>query len=277
MHSWSILETIASLSTGGWCSDFRCLLGTRTCYLDRIWEWVRNPEEPALLWLSGVNGSGKSAISHEFAATLHEKRWPYSCFFFRQDDNVTAESAIRRLAYGLSSVNGLRELIVQAMELSLDIRIKRTEAELFSSLVVTPLRQFSFICSTPVVLVIDGVDKCPADIRQTFLSAISAGFHKLPSTAKVYLTSCPEVDMRNSLDALEPLKIPVTIGVGMDNGDIEKYLKHEFKRISEAASLEETWPTTERERDAISLAPKAGGLSMGVYPVIGAGKSDSTL
>ncbi|KAI0270351.1 hypothetical protein BGY98DRAFT_1100720 [Russula aff. rugulosa BPL654] len=224
-------RVLEGLDTGGWRSDRRCLPGTRTRYINRILEWIRNPEGPALCWLNGIAGAGKSSISHELAATLHAKRRPYSCFFFRQDDGTMALSAIRLLAYGLSFVSGLRELIIQAMEQSNDTRVNLTMGEQFTTFIVTPLQEFASICPLrTVVLVIDGVDECPADIRPSFLSAISAGVPLLPSTVKVYLTSRPRVDVHQCLEALKPLNIPVTVGVGMDDGDIEYYLQHELRR-----------------------------------------------
>ena len=254
-------RVLEGLDTGGWRSDRRCFPGTRTRYIHRVWEWVRNPDGPALCWFNGVAGAGKSAISHELAATLHAKRRPYSCFFFRQDDGTMAHSAIRLLAYGLSFVSGLRELIIQAMEQSNDTRVDLTMGEQFTSFIVTPLQEFASICPLmTVVLVIDGVDECPADIRPSFLSAISAGVPLLPSTVKVYLTSRPRVDVRQCLEALEPLKIPMTVGVGLDDGDIEYYLQHELERISKAAGLEKTWPASQIKKDASALASKAGGL-----------------
>jgi NACHT domain len=254
-------RVLEGLDTGGWRSDRRCLPGTRTRYINRIREWIRNPEGPALCWLNGIAGAGKSSISHELAATLHAKRRPYSCFFFRQDDGTMALSAIRLLAYGLSFVSGLRELIIQAMEQSNDTRVNLTMGEQFTTFIVTPLQEFASICPLrTVVLVIDGVDECPADIRPSFLSAISAGVPLLPSTVKVYLTSRPRVDVHQCLEALKPLNIPVTVGVGMDDGDIEYYLQHELEKISKAAGLEKTWSASQIKRDASVLASKAGGV-----------------
>jgi hypothetical protein len=62
------------------------------------------------------------------------------------------------------------------------------------------------------------------------------------------------------LEALEALKIPVNVGIGMDDGDIEYYLQHELERISKAAGLEKTWPASQIKRDASALASKAGGV-----------------
>ena len=214
-----------------------------------------------MCWLSGVAGSGKSSISHEIAATLHAKRRPYSCFFFRHDDGPLALSAVRLLAYGLSFVSGLRELIVQAMEQFNDTRVNPTMEEQFAALIVAPLQEFASICpQTTVVLVVDGVDECPADIRSSFLSAVSSGAPLLPPTVKILLASRPRSDVRGHLEALKPLEISVAVGAGKDGGDVEHFLQHELERISKAAGLEHAWSASDIKRDAGALASRAGGL-----------------
>lgn len=255
------LRLTEGLDTGGWRSDRRCLPGTRARYVSRIWEWARSSEGPALCWLHGVAGSGKSAIGHELAATLHAKRRPYSCFFFRHDDGSLALSAVRLLAYGLSFVSGLREFVIQAMEQSNDTRVNPTMEEQFTSLIIAPLQEFASISPlTTVVLVIDGVDECPADIRPSFLAAIRSGVPLLPPTVKIFLASRPHGDVRGHLKALEPLEIPLAVGTGRDDGDIEHFLQHELDRISKAAGLERSWSASEIKRDAGALASRAGGL-----------------
>ncbi|KAH9037680.1 hypothetical protein EDB85DRAFT_2198460 [Lactarius pseudohatsudake] len=226
------------LNTAGWRSDRRCLPGTRTRYIDRIWEWIRTPDGPVLCWLNGVAGSGKSAISHELAATLHAKRRPYSCFFFKHDDAALALSAVRLLAYGLSFVSGLRELVIQALELSDDTRVHPTMEEQFMALIVTPLQEFAAICpETTVVLVIDGVDECPADTRPAFLAAIRAGVLHLPASVKIFLASRPRGDVRGVVEALAPLDVHLAAG-----------------------KLERTWSSSQIKKDAGALSAKAGGL-----------------
>jgi hypothetical protein len=172
-----------------------------------------------------------------------------------------ARSAVRLLAYGLSFVSGLRELIIRAMEQSNDTRVNPTMEEQFASFIVTPLREFASICPlVTIALVIDGVDECPADIRPSFLAAIASGIPLLPSTVKVFLSSRPRVDVRKCFEALELLEISVAVGVGLDDGDIEHFLQHELEMTSKAAGLEKAWSASQIKIDASALASKAGGL-----------------
>lgn len=249
------------LNTGGWRSDRRCLPGTRTRYIDRIWEWVRSPDGPTLCWLNGVAGSGKSTISHELAATLHARRRPYSCFFFKHDDAALALSAVRMLAYGLSFVSGLRELVIQALEQSDDTRVHPTMEEQFMALIVTPLQEFAVICpETTVVLVIDGVDDCPADTLPALLAALRAGMLRLPASVKVFLASRPRGDVRSAIEVLVPLDVHLTVGAGKDDGDVELFLQRELLRICEARGLERAWSPSQIKKDTAALSAKASGL-----------------
>ena len=214
-----------------------------------------------MCWLHGVAGSGKSSISHELAATLHSKRRAYSCFFFRHDDGSLASSAVRLLAYGLSFVSGLHELVIRAMEQSNDTRVNPTMEEQFASLIVGPLTEFASISPlTTVVLVIDGVDECPADIRPSFLAAIRSGAPLLPPTVKLFLASRSRGDVRSYVEALGPLEVSVDVGIGTDDGDIERFLQHELEMISKASKLDSSWTASQIKKDAGALASKAGGL-----------------
>ncbi|KAH9041808.1 hypothetical protein EDB84DRAFT_933203 [Lactarius hengduanensis] len=163
--------------------------------------------------------------------------------------------------YGLSFVSGLRELVVQALEQADDTRTHPTMEEQFMALVVTPLREFAAICpETTVVLVIDGVDKCPADTRPAFLAALRAGIPRLPSNVKVFLASCQRGDVRDVVEPLEPLDIYLAVGDGQDDGDIELYLQCELLQICKARRLERTWSPEQVKRNVHLLSVKAGGL-----------------
>jgi hypothetical protein len=67
-------------------------------------------------------------------------------------------------------------------------------------------------------------------------------------------------DVRSYIEPLEPLEIPVSVGAGKDDGDVERFLQHELEKISKAAGLEHTWVESEIKRDAGALASRAGGL-----------------
>ncbi|KAH9178211.1 hypothetical protein EDB89DRAFT_1155453 [Lactarius sanguifluus] len=159
---------------------------------------VKNPRDEAIrmrpdtggLMLSPERGSGKSAISHELAATLHAKRRPYGCFFSMHDDAAEVMYIVRLLAYVCSSV---------------DTSTCPTMEERFMALVVIPLQEFATIC--PEMTLIDGVEECPADIRPAFLAALRAGVLHLLASVKVILAGRPRDGMRGIVEALVHLPV----------------------------------------------------------------------
>ena len=65
----------------------------------------------------------------------------YSCLFFKQDDAALALSVVHLLAYGLSFVPGLRELVVQALEQSGDARVHLTMEVQFRAVALILLQE----------------------------------------------------------------------------------------------------------------------------------------
>ena len=95
---------------------------------------------------------------------------------FKHDDAALALSVVRLLVYGLSFVSGLSELVVQTLKRSNETCVHPTMEEQFMVLIVIPMQEFAETCpETTVVLVIDGVDECPANTCPTFLVALRAG------------------------------------------------------------------------------------------------------
>ncbi|KAI9448417.1 hypothetical protein H4582DRAFT_88202 [Lactarius indigo] len=112
----------------------------------------------------------------------------------------------------------------------------------------------------PVVLVVDGVDECPADARPAFLAALRAGVLHLPASVKIFLASRPRGDVRAIVEALAPLDVHLAVGAGRDDGDIELFLQRELLQICEAGGLERKWSPLQIKKDAGALSAKAGGL-----------------
>src|SRR4051794_23062056 len=69
----------------GFDSGKVCMQGTREETIQEIIDWVNVPDSddvPRLCWLSGLAGTGKSAIAHTVARVFDELRRLGSSFFF---------------------------------------------------------------------------------------------------------------------------------------------------------------------------------------------------
>ncbi|KAI0043501.1 hypothetical protein FA95DRAFT_375989 [Auriscalpium vulgare] len=246
---------------GGWRGDRRCLSGTRTRYIDRIVSWSHNTSAPQVCYLQGVAGAGKSSLLHEIAALAHEEDHAYSCFFFKRDDSAMASSVVQLLAFGLSFIPGMHTFVTHAIEQMHDTRVFLTLDKQFDAFVAQPLLKFSATHpAEDVLLIIDAVDECPPEIRADFLKAIRIGISQLPLNVKILLTSRPQHDINSAIKSLCPLWMYIDVHPGSDDGDVERFLGHELRRIREVRGIEDTWSDEEVDNDAAALAVKSCGL-----------------
>jgi NB-ARC domain len=80
--------------------DGGCLEGTREEMIDKICKWVNRDDDhvPRMLLLSGVAGSGKSAIAHTVAHRFDQVGRLGSSFFFDRSHSVKVESQVQSSA-----------------------------------------------------------------------------------------------------------------------------------------------------------------------------------
>jgi hypothetical protein len=72
-----------------------CAPGTRTEILDDIMQWCHDISDNSkhLLWLTGIPGSGKSAISASFARDLKDAGCLWAQYFINRNDARTLKPA----------------------------------------------------------------------------------------------------------------------------------------------------------------------------------------
>ncbi|KZT35606.1 WD40 repeat-like protein [Sistotremastrum suecicum HHB10207 ss-3] len=203
-----------------YASDKACMSDTRTDIVREITAWVLRPipsedehssspsaieqlssSSPAVgrgtasvLWLSGVAGSGKSAIAHTVAANLAAIGRLGSAFFFDEaranEQNAAAifPHISRDLAEAIPQWKKALDPIIQ------NTRIRRTSSvkDQFEHLILHPARECKFI--GPILIVIDALDECGDDrvARNALFGILRERLHELPLNFRVVLTSRPE-------------------------------------------------------------------------------------
>src|ERR1700733_5578146 len=88
------------------CDRSEGLIGTRLDILSFIEDWVKRPSrEHSVLWIHGLAGSGKSAISTTISNRFRELGWLGAFVFFDRDVVARSDPAtvIRTLAYQLGN------------------------------------------------------------------------------------------------------------------------------------------------------------------------------
>jgi hypothetical protein len=182
----------------------RCLDGTRKSILRKLLAWCQDTEGPRVFWLSGMAGTGKSAIARTFCETLDHSSLLGGSFFCSRlgsDRRNDVSRIFPTLAHSLAHYNeGFKLELLEILkkdsrvgDFALDRQLKTLLLDIASH-VFKPDRRM------PVV-VIDALDECANDsntgrLLTTLLS--QAGAHKLP--LKFLVTSRPEKHIREEFD-----------------------------------------------------------------------------
>jgi hypothetical protein len=141
-----------------------CLPETRIDLIRIIQDWANDADSSKkVLWLHGLAGSGKSALSTTVANIFRESRRLGAFIFFDRDvvERSDPTMVIRTLAYqlGLYDVQ-IGTAIIAAIEETLSIYMSPLHSQ-FIKLIVEPLSQLEKFTTAPsFVLVIDALDEC---------------------------------------------------------------------------------------------------------------------
>src|SRR5882762_11035110 len=101
----SVLQRLAPADMEA-CNRTECLIGTRLDVLSFMEDWVKCPSrEQNVLWMHGLAGSGKSAVSTTISNRFRELGWLGAFLFFERDviSRSDPTTIIRTLAYQLGN------------------------------------------------------------------------------------------------------------------------------------------------------------------------------
>ncbi|KAF9461836.1 WD40-repeat-containing domain protein [Collybia nuda] len=228
-------------------SDKGCLPNTRLGIIDEIMDWANQPPSVSasqIFWLTGVAGSGKSAIAHTVAHRFQAMRRLGSSFCFD-----VASQAVRGPQHLFSTISWnlanfdlmwkqeLWAVIKDAPALQSSLSV----IEQFESFLVSPAKMLKM--AGPVVVVIDALDECgdPA-VRKPLLMILSERIVELPANFRVLITSRPEPDILEALQGQAHVlcKHMETIDEVSTRNDISQFIQTELAR--KKAALDEEWP-----------------------------------
>ncbi|CAE6474163.1 unnamed protein product [Rhizoctonia solani] len=138
-----------------------CIAGTCTDVLDLIKAWVLNPEGAKVLWMNGMPGMGKTAISYSLCEWLQGEQLLGASYFCSQTLSVSGnpKQLIPTIAYQLARYlppfqAALCEVLEQPGDHStLDSYLK------FKKLLLEPIQEAKDQISRQPVIVIDGLDE----------------------------------------------------------------------------------------------------------------------
>jgi hypothetical protein len=241
-----------------------CLPNTREDILNFVVDWANDPRsEHKMLWIHGLAGSGKSALSTTIANTFRDSGQLGAFLFFDRD--VTERSnptiVIRTLAHQLGTSDPrIGAAIRTAIEKNPNVIISPLSHQ-FLKLLLEPLSTLEFATST-VIIVLDALDECgTADEREALLAVLAQDLNNLPFVARVIITSRAEIDIHTAFESQDYiLAYELDITSPKNSDDILSYFQHRMTLIRTKCRhlrLDADWPGNEVLH---KLVQRASGL-----------------
>ena len=223
-----------------------CLPGTRDVIINEIIRWVNSPngdDVPRIFFLSGVAGSGKSAIAHTIANLFHgQKRLGSSYCFARADQaNRRPDNLLSTIASNIADVDEhWRTSLDNIVKGERSLRTTVSITEQFKNFILEPAIALTTV--GPILIVIDALDEsAEGQSRTNLLDTLAKGISDLPSNFRILVTARPEPDIVTALKNNRHIlcKYMDTIDEASNKADITLFVETHLSNVS---SLEEKWP-----------------------------------
>lgn len=246
--------------------DPTCLPDTRVDLLREIHAWADGEDSPAIFWLSGLAGTGKSTIAQTVAREYHRNgRLAASFFFSRAGADVShAGMFITSIAVQLAnSIPGLKSKVCEVITEHNDIA-SRSLNDQWHELVLGPLSSLDEKEErwSTYVIVVDALDECDNQKNVQLILQRLAEVQSLPGTQlRVLLTSRPEVPIQYGFTQVRRDEhrdfVLHDIKPAIIQHDIAVFLRHELELIGKQCGFAAGWP---EEKVVARLVQNSGGL-----------------
>ncbi|KZP11547.1 hypothetical protein FIBSPDRAFT_1050693 [Athelia psychrophila] len=208
-----------------------CFPGTRVAILSLIDGWARSRDGQNVLWLNGVAGSGKSAIAHTVAQTLHKDRVLVSSFFV--DVTVDSRKSLRSIFSTVARDIAARyPAFAEDISAILEEDLSLASAPLgrqFEELIKKPLLRHAI--SDPIVVVIDALDERIQDASYTeLLRILRDEVSELPPQLRILVSSRPTRELVDFLSRPDHIQSHVIDITSRENADhIEAFISQKLQ------------------------------------------------
>lgn len=230
---------------------------TRKDFIVQLVDWVGDQDRPAIAWLDGRAGTGKTTVAYSLAHILQSAGFLGGTFFCSRqiDDTLDVRKIFPTLALSFAgSSASFRDRLVQALQNKPDAGLGKLK-EQFISLFQEPIGDGEFLDNHPV-FIIDGLDECrDAAAVQEFLKTVSLS-RGLP--IKILLSSerssslssiIPECDMCKFV--LHDVPSPIV------SSDIRIFLTTKLPEMAlGSTNLPKGWPPSDEVDILVSRSSK---------------------
>jgi hypothetical protein len=240
-----------------------CDPGTRVEILEGIRNWSTDVSDNSqqLLWLSGIPGSGKSAVTASFTRELNDAGCLWAQFFINRNDAKTLDpgnifpSIARQLADHNHDIALHLHDVLSAQRSLVDELCDEQAQKLF----VDAIKIASDISpSQPIVVVIDSLDEIDSSGLAKTARIISETVTKLPYNAKLLISSRTEEFISSSFTKVPVRRVELDTSANASIRDVTVFLTKGIQGIVEEYDLDgDTWPGDDRLQH---LCTQASGL-----------------
>ena len=236
-----------------------CLPGTREALIGEICDILNDPAEdaPRVCVLTGVAGSGKSAVAHSIARLYDGQERLGSSYCFSSADVVkrNPENLFSTIGRDLADRDPhYRSAMWGVLKNNRALRMSTSPAEQVNRLIIEPSQHLHAV--GPIVIVIDALDECGHEAsRRQFLRLISAQFtgNALPVNLRFLITARPESDILTAFSSCSHFvrKQMGDVPEEIVDGDIGRFIYHSLHHYPE---LDSSWPDKEWCRRLVHLS-----------------------
>ncbi|KAG6373795.1 hypothetical protein JVT61DRAFT_5940 [Boletus reticuloceps] len=220
-----------------------CLPETRESFLREIRDILNNPDDdaPRVCLLTGVAGSGKSAVAHSIARLYDEQRRLGSSYCFASTDAATRnpQNLFSTIARDLCDhAIPFKSALWEVVKYDRSLRMSQSPFVQVENLIIKPSKALHAI--GPLVIVIDALDESGDWAkRQDLLRAISDKLTALPTNLRFLITARPEDDILRAFPP-SPRVVRMQMGdiaVHLVDRDIETFIHHSLHGYTELQSF----------------------------------------
>jgi hypothetical protein len=223
-----------------------CLPGTRQEIIGEIAQWINDPNGGAVsrfFFLSGVAGSGKSAIAHTIAQLFDQQKRLGSSYCFDRADQVNRRPSnlLSTIALNLADLDHQwKSSLSHVVKGNRSLRTTLSAAEQFRKFILEPANALTTV--GPIVIVIDALDESAEESsRRDLLNILAEGVSDLPPNFRILITARPEPDIVKAFSGNQHIfcKHMNTIDQASNEADITLFIETQLSAIG---SLELEWP-----------------------------------
>ena len=201
---------------------------TRKWFLDVFKKWFNDNESRVMILTAGP-GVGKSVLSARICELYEESGQLAACHFcdFRTSDYRDPHKILQSLASQMcDNVDGFRDKLSETFSRE---HSRDSLSDTFRVLLNDPLQALDR--TEPMLIVVDALDESKTPIKSEFLDLISDQFSQLPKLIKIFISSRPELQVREKLEHLNPVEIRADDD--KHNLDLQQFIKCYFPSVSE--------------------------------------------